>query len=339
MTIPPDVDPPSPKRPIAARALAKLRSPDRVGYTTAFAREAAWRMRPSPVRACPPTWELDRARLAQTVVRWPAAYSWPSAGTWLDTLVEGLRSHVRVDVAPLPQPEGHVVVAEIVLGQKRHRIAIDYADLPELSEERRREADLYFKLQFSVAGYGDESVVPGGFPPSRPELYTYLGRLRRLRDRQRFADEAYGRFSANYASETRRRAVELLRAQDVFRYEGGFQILRYARYMREVAQAKVCIDLPGNGPLCFRLIDYLAVGSCVVGPRPAARLHAPLTDGVNVVYCADDLSNLVELCALYLEDDEKRETVADAARLHFDRYLERTQWAAYYLHTIFARLD
>src|SRR5437773_4090277 len=122
MTIPPNVDRPPPKRPVTARALAKLRSPDRVGYTTALAREAAWRVRPSPVRPHPPTWELDRARLAHTVVRWPAAYSWPSAGAWLDTLVEGLRSHVRVDLAPVPQPEGHVVVAEIVLGQKRHRI-------------------------------------------------------------------------------------------------------------------------------------------------------------------------------------------------------------------------
>ena len=37
--------------------------------------------------------------------------------------------------------------------------------------------------------------------------------------------------------------------------------------------------------------SYLAFGD---GAQVAARaqLHAPLTDGVNVVYCADDLSNL-----------------------------------------------
>ena len=133
MTVPPETDNPPLKRPIAARALAKLRSPGRLRYTRAVAREAGWRLRPSPVRPQPPTWELDRDRLAQTVVRWPAAYSWPSAGTWLETLVEGLRSHVRVDVVPLPQPEGHVVVAEIVLGHKPYRIAVDYAD-------RRRSA-------------------------------------------------------------------------------------------------------------------------------------------------------------------------------------------------------
>jgi hypothetical protein len=59
---------------------------------------------------------------------------------------------------------------------------------------------------------------------------------------------------------------------------------------------------------------------------------------VNVVYCADDLSDLVPLCARYLEDDERRESVARAAQLHFDRYLEQSQWASYYLHTAVRRL-
>jgi hypothetical protein len=108
--------------------------------------------------------------------------------------------------------------------------------------------------------------------------------------------------------------------------------------MREVAQARVCIDLPGNGPLCFRLIDYLTVGSCVVAPRPAARLHAPLSYGVIVVYCADDLSSLVEICALYprtTRSARRSPTRRDSIRL-----VPRSHaGAGSYLHTIFARLD
>ena len=92
----------------------------------------------------------------------------------------------------------------------------------------------------------------------------------------------------------------------------------------------------GEHPVIIYERDGSFVGSW--GEGVFTRPHG-ITIHDDVVYCADDLSNLVELCALYLEDDEKRETVADAARLHFDRYLERTQWAAYYLHTIIARLD
>jgi hypothetical protein len=229
-------------------------------------------------------------------------------------------------------------VAELATADELHRVAIDYADSSDINETCKQQSDLYFKMQFRASGYDDESVVPGGFPPSGPELYAYLGRLRRIRARRRFTSDVYGRFSPDYASETRRRAIELLQAQDMFGYEGGFEVIRYSRYLTETARAKICIDLPGNGAFCFRLIDCLALGSCIIGPRPAARLHAPLIDGVNVVYCADDLSDLVSLCTRYLEDEEEREAVARAAQLHFDRYLEQTQWAAYYLHTAVRRL-
>jgi hypothetical protein len=45
------------------------------------------------------------------------------------------------------------------------------------------------------------------------------------------------------------------------------------------------------------------------------------------------------LCERYLAHHDDRERIADAARTHFDRYLERTNWAAYYLHTAVRLLD
>lgn len=301
-------------------------------------REGVWRTRPYGVVPLPPSWPLDRDRLENALVRWPGQYNWPDASRWVDTLLSGLGTHVRIERTELPQPREHVVVIELVLDGRPHRIGIDYADLPEIDKDTRRQCDLYFKMQFHADGYGDAGIIPGGFPPGGSSLYRYLGRLRDLRGRRRFSSDVYGRFGSDQFRETRRRGVELLRSQDLFRYEGGLEGLRYGQYLHEVARAKICIDLPGIGDLCFRLIDYLAVGSCVVGPRPSTVLHVPLTDRVNTVYCSDDLSDLVPLCATYLERAEEREDIAEAARAHFDKYLERTQWAAYYLHTALDRL-
>jgi len=264
---------------------------------------------------------------------WPTSYDWPDAQRWVGSLITGFQAHVPVSFADLPQPYDHIVVAHLELDGSRHEIAIDYGDRSELNDDCRDRAALYFKMQFLDEGYGTESVVPGGFPPSWPSLYGYLGRLRRTRARQEFSTDVYGRFTAGWAAEIRSRAVRLLREQRAFRYQGGLEVLRYSRYLSEIAQAKVCIDLPGVGDLCFRLIDYLALGSCVIGPRPSTRLHAPLTHGVNIVHCASDLSDLVPLCEHYLAQHEERERIAQAAQAHFDRYLEKTQWATYYLRT------
>jgi hypothetical protein len=300
----------------------------------AIIHDAAWRARPAPVPPRPPSWPVDE----NIRVIWPSAYEWADAKRWLGSLVDGLRAHVDLVIEPLSQPYRHVVLFHLEKDGTRHELAVDYRDSSDVAAECVRRVELYFKMQFREDDYDDGTVVPGGFPPSWPRVYSYLGRLRRLRDRRPFTSDVYGRFSSGWAVETRSRAVELLRRQQRVRYCGGFEVVRYNRYLAELARAKVCIDLPGVGELCFRLLDYLAVGSCVIGPRPRNRLHVPLTHGENVVYCADDLSDLVPLCEYYVEHDEERERIAKAAREHFDRYLERTQWAAYYLATAGARI-
>src|SRR5438093_1022105 len=123
------------------------------------------------------------------------------------------------------------------------------------------------------------------------------------------------------------------------RYVGGGGVVRYSRFLREVADAKICINLPGNGDLCFRLIDYLAVGACVIGPRLRTQLHVPLVDREHIVYTADDLSDLVPLCRRYLQDDAERERMRLATQALFDQFLCRHQLAAYYLYQCQGRLQ
>jgi hypothetical protein len=112
---------------------------------------------------------------------------------------------------------------------------------------------------------------------------------------------------------------------------GGQTKVRYGSFLREVARSRICIDLPSYSPITFRLIDYLAIGCCVIGPPHQSRLHVPLEDRVHVVYCKPDYSDLEELCVHYLSHDVERRRLVEASRRFFDTYLRREQLAAYYL--------
>ena len=116
-----------------------------------------------------------------------------------------------------------------------------------------------------------------------------------------------------------------------FRFFGGQHKVRYGSFLREVARAQICIDLPSYSPITFRLIDYLAIGTCIIGPPHASQLHVPLEDRVHLVYCKPDYSDLEELCTHYLEHAERRESLVRNSRRFFDTYLHRDQLAAYYL--------
>ena len=291
--------------------------------------EGWWRARPHPDAPREPSWPLDAAALAETCVRWPRRYGWPLADTWLDPIRRGLERWVHVETADIDQPYKSVALVHLVLDGGSHEIALDFSDFMPLEDEAVRRCPLYFKMQHAREGYGHANVVPGGYI-SR-DVYPYLARARSRRDRRDFEHDVYGRFSPNRP--LRRLALEALTSQSAFAYAGGSGIVRYSRSLREAAAAKVCIDLPGRGDFCFRLIDYLAIGSCVVGPAHRTVLHVPLVAGEHLVLVQEDMSDLVDVCAFYVDHDDARERIARQARDLFDRYLHREQIAAYYLHT------
>lgn len=285
-----------------------------------------------------PAWRVAPEELEGVTVRWPTEYQWPTARLWVETLFYGLRRRVRVEPAPLAQPYRGTVLFQFVRGGRAHDVALDYSDYPDINEESAARCRVYFKMQHLRGGYGRANVLPGGYVPDGRKIYLHLARLRRLRGRREFAFDVYGRFSTEFAGETRRRAVELLRAQDSFAFEGGLKKVSYLDFLREVARARVCVDLPGEGDFCFRLVNYLAVGACVVGPRHRTELHAPLVDGVHVAHVRDDLSDLVEVCRFYVENAEAREQMARAARRFFEENLHADNLTAYYLRSCLDRL-
>jgi len=248
---------------------------------------------------------------------------------------------VRTERRPIEQPYPDCVVFEIDDGSERHPIVIDHGDHVDIRAEGVEAALAYFKLNYAVRGYPQETVLPGGYMPANDVLYRRLRLLRARRGRPRYSYDVYGRFGLRFPSETRKRAFEILSSRQdfqyegsLFRYEGGPDKVPYTQYLVEITRAKVCVDMPNGGDLTYRLVDYLAVGACVVRPRGVARLHVPPVDGEQIAYCEPDLSDLGDICAELVKDDARRERIARNARQYFDKYLHRRQLGSYYLFEI-----
>jgi hypothetical protein len=317
----------------------------RPGTYRSLAIDAAWMMRRTQAERPALTWPLDRERLAGITVRWPTSYLSGSTGLQpmrrsrlagkFASLRGAMSTMVPTEVADIEQPYEGVVLLEVSIEGRRHEVAIDQRDFLDIHERCAERCLLYFKRQFALEGYSRSNVVPGGYTPLKQEiLHRHLAQVRRSRSSMH---DVYGRFSLDLAPEVRGRVLELLTAQTRFGFTGGSKLTMYTQYLRDIAGAKVCIDVPGVGPLSYRLVEYLAVGSCVVSYPHRARLHVPLIDGKHVAYVKEDLSDLVELCDHLLSNPAERERLAANAQSYFDMYLHRDQLAAYHLKEILDR--
>jgi glycosyltransferase involved in cell wall biosynthesis len=246
-----------------------------------------------------------------------------------------------VQPRPIPQPYTGIVMFEIRYQEDTIPVALDYYDYEPINRECLEQVPLYFKMQYDRSGYDDPRIVPGGYIAGKQALYDYYGHLRKLGRRPHRSDvyARFGMFNTHSSTEIRRQAVALLERDGRFEFTGGTSLALYMQNLRDAARARVCIDMPGNGPFCFRLVEYLAMGCCVVAPRHATLMHAELRDGEHIIYCRDDLSDLADLCMHYVENDQARETVAANAARFFDEHLHPAQMASHYLHVLSERLN
>ena len=291
------------------------------------------------------SWPLDDAWLSRVRIGWPTKYDWVSAHFWADQLRSGMELNgVHIEPRDIPQPHKRCVLFEVELDGRRRFVTFDYNDLFDVAEAAANESLVYFKVNCLADGYRRGSVVPGGYMPANLDFYRRLPRLRMLRRARPWLPyDVYARLGLRHASVIRVRAIEILTARKDFdfvgglhRYKGGPEKMPYAKYLREVTRAKVCVDMPNGGDLTMRLIDCLAIGACVVRPQMKVRMPVPLVSGEHVVFCERDLSDLGDICARLVHDRGERERVARGARDYFDRFLHRRQLAAYYLHEIAA---
>jgi hypothetical protein len=257
---------------------------------------------------------------------------------WARKVTGALGRFVPLELADIPQPyKGHVRT-QFLLDGSEFDVSFEISDYLEPNWEAVRSTFLTFKLQYADAGYADDRIVPGGYVHLDDLMYRMLPYLRWIRRRGAAQWDVNARFGSEFAKTVRARAMDRLAERRDWRVAGEGRKVRYSRYLRDVAASTVCVDLPGNGPFCFRLVEYLALGSCIVAVRHRARLPEPLRDGVHVVFVRDDLEDLVERCEELLRDEEGRKRLQRNALEYFDRYLHREQLAAYYLNTFLQRV-
>jgi hypothetical protein len=267
-------------------------------------------------------------------VYWPSTRDRPRIKAWIDPLRAGFAQYASMNnLVTFAGRNRHLVYARVEIDGLMRTIAIDKSDHQSVDPADAADVDVYFKMQYRRHGYGLSNVVPGGYMPRSLEIYRYLRFLRTRRHRRSFTYDVYGRFGQDFALDKRTKATDLLRTQTMFRYTGGLSTIRYAEYLHEIARSKVCIDLPGNGPFCFRFFDYMAVGACIIAYPHEAELPSPLINGTHVVYMREDMSDLRDLCMYYLENEAERERLRRNSQLYFDRHLHYEALAGYYLST------
>lgn len=162
-------------------------------------------------------------------------------------------------------------------------------------------------------------------------MYRHAARWREWWGKQEKKFEVLGRFGLHPDADIRRGILQHMGQQQRFSFEGGARRTTWWEHMQDLCRSKVCLDAPGRGELCFRLVECLAIGSCTLGPTLENELHMPLQDEAHNVRVSRDLSDLVETCEALLDSPGKREQLSVAAADYFDRYLSLEQIGSYYV--------
>jgi hypothetical protein len=301
---------------------------------TSVARATLWGLLPD----CVPDGAPARGSWSDLRIELPTEYEADDAHWFMRSIERGLGDLATVERAPIPQRGLGLALAHAHHGERTLSFAIDFFDESGIDADVAAEVDLYFKLQYSRDGYDQDNVLPGGYVQPRREPFDQFCRLRKY-GRKHSGDRVYGRFGATFGEGQRRRAVELLEGRPSLGYRGGMGIVPYVQSLQEAAAADVCVDLPGRGAFCYRLVDYFSVGACVVAAPHPNRMPVELEDRRHIVYTREDLSDLPDLCEWLLEDAAARNRIGAEAAAYFDRHLHYLPLAGLYLRTIAAALD
>jgi hypothetical protein len=186
-------------------------------------------------------------------------------------------------------------------------------------------------MQYARGGYGYKHVVPGGYLSKKLALYRHTTRWRALRTRIGEPNDVFGRFGLRHGGDLRLQILTMMNQQRYFSFEGGAARTTWWEHMQDICQSKICLDAPGRGEFCYRLVECLALGSCIIGPRLENELHVPLQAGIHHVRVDRDLSDLVESCHRLLQERDERRLLSAAAGDYFDRYLRLEQLGGYYI--------
>ena len=86
------------------------------------------------------------------------------------------------------------------------------------------------------------------------------------------------------------------------------------RYLEELARCNIVINFPGVGWDCQRYWEAPSVGAAMVSPSTPLIIPNDFEDETHIVRCADDGSDIIDVCQRLLDEPERRQRIAQAGQ-------------------------
>lgn len=208
---------------------------------------------------------------------------------------------------------------------------------PELYEQAisKREFDFIFKREYLIDTEYGENIAP------LPMSFNY-NRLPKLSEKYKYDVS----FWAVESYPIRTEALKLLENKFDCIQNGTYRNQKFSKYKRkgdfylqELSACKIVLNLRGGGWDTLRYWEVPAIGGFMITQKPGIVIPNNYEDNKHVVYCDDNLDDLVELCEYYLANDSKREEIARNAAAYTKAYHTDTKRVEYIFNKISRLID
>lgn len=105
-------------------------------------------------------------------------------------------------------------------------------------------------------------------------------------------------------------------------------------YLEELQSCKIGLNFRGGGWDTLRYWELAALGCFMISQRPQIQIENNFIEGEEIIYCKDDLSDLLELCNYYLEHEEERKKIGKNAQKKLMQHHTNKARAHYILEKI-----
>ncbi len=195
----------------------------------------------------------------------------------------------------------------------------------------RRNFDIIFKREYLENADLGKNVFP------LPLSFNFDNLPERLPDKFKY-DVSFWAVESN---PIRTSALDLLEDKFDCRSNGTTRnqtFRRYKRkgsfYLQEIASCRIVLSFPGVGWDTFRYWEVPALGRFMISIKPKIKIPQDFENNKNIIFCRDDLSDLVELCEYYLRNESSREKIAKNAAQHAREFHSDIARAQYILEKL-----
>lgn len=316
---------------------------------------------PSVLAEFPPHWQFHRRRKSF----WSPRAAYPknigyrpgASENWdnrsLETVAQELeRNEYRLVVLASAKPDALSALESIFENVRVPWIFIDGGDRAEVGGDfrriggdpafetfqklcARRRPALIFKRELAL-GEASEGLYPLPFSACAQQIPVLDPK----------SDKKYDvAFWAVESSETRRAAFRLLKGRYDCERNGSVSgqtfrsySLKEGAYFTALNQTRISLSFRGEGFDTLRFWEVPLCGSLLLSESPVIQIPHPFTHGRNVLFCKNDLSDLIDMIDQYLSRPAEAMQIAAEGQAHLLKYHTHRRRAEYLLEILESKL-